>query len=82
MLSDIWEESSGAAVLEDLARERGMVKVLRIVLESRFGTLDDDIVTSLRGSDEAALETVGRHVTTGTLEQIRALVVRQANSEQ
>lgn len=72
MLGDLWEESSLKEALAVRERERGMGEAYRIVLEDRFGSLSEDIVNALDTSDEDTLRAVGRHVRTGTLEQIRA----------
>lgn len=72
MLGDLWQESSLAGALEDLARERAMGRMLQVVLEGRFGPLSEDIVATLNMADEATLWVIGAHAGTDTLEQVRA----------
>ncbi len=47
-------------------------KLMRLVLQGRFTTLDADLVAAIERADAATLEQVLPHATTEALEQLRA----------
>lgn len=71
MIENLWEQSSLKEALAMRAQERAMARMARLVLQSRFEPLTDDIVNALDSADEATLETIGEHATADTLEQVR-----------
>lgn len=50
----------------------GMRNTVRGVLEGRFATLPDDVIATLQAADETTLNIIIMHITTDTLEQVRA----------
>ncbi|MCA1599609.1 MAG: hypothetical protein LC769_11475, partial [Chloroflexi bacterium] len=68
---DLCEQSSLKEALAVRTQERAMARMAQLVLQSRFGPLPSDIVTTLDSADEATLETIGEHAATDTLEQVR-----------
>ncbi len=71
MIENRWEQSSLKDALTMRAEERAMTRMARRMLQSRFGPLNDDLVTVLDPADGATLETIGEHAATDTLEQVR-----------
>ena len=57
-----------------LARKEaeGMRKMTQIALEGRFGTLSGDLLAALEAASPETLEDIAAHISTDTLEQIRA----------
>lgn len=80
MIEEIWKESSFAEAVADILRpqleaegeRKAERKMAQIALEGRFGTLDEDILAAIQAADEAALEALIAHITSDTLEQVRA----------
>jgi hypothetical protein len=68
MLDDLLEDNSVAQYL----REQGERRMARVALEGRFGPLGADVVAALETADPDTLRTLVAHVTTDTLEQMRA----------
>lgn len=71
MIENLWEQSSLKEALAMRTQERAMARMAQLVLQSRFGPLPRDIVTTLDSADEATLETIGEHAVIDTLEQVR-----------
>ena len=67
MIDDLLKESSVVSAFLD----EGMRRMVRVVLEGRFGPLADDLLSAINKADEATLEQIGAHATTDSLEQIR-----------
>lgn len=88
VINELISESSMAGYFEELGLERGMQRGMqqgiqqgiqqglresvRLVLESRFGTLSEELREAIARADEATLEEALRHIATDALEQIRA----------
>ena len=76
MLDEIFEESSVAQYLMEKGQEEGRRQtardMARMALESRYGTLAEDLLAALNAADEAALRDVVAHIGTDSLEQARA----------
>jgi hypothetical protein len=76
-------------MIEDLLRESGMVELwrqegeremaqqmARVALEGKFGPLSAELLAALEQADTATLQAVVAHLTTDTLEQVRARLGR------
>jgi len=78
VLKDLWEQSSLGKALEVIAEERARLDTLhdaiRVVLNTRFGMLPDDLVGAIDNADEAASRIILARIGADTLEQIRALL--------
>lgn len=80
MLDDLLKESSVASAWFEEGIEQGlqqglqqgMRNTIRLVLEGRFGTLDEAVRAALDQADETLLADLSRHAGTDSLEQIRA----------
>jgi predicted transposase YdaD len=88
MLDEIFEESSVAQWLIERGRKEGSEQgrdegreegrrqmardMARMALESRFGTLSEEMLAALNIADEAALRDVVAHIGTDSLEQARS----------
>ncbi len=72
MIEEIWNESSYADAVRDHARKEMAQRMARVNLEGKFGTLSEDILAALKTADQTTLEAIGAHITTDTLEQVRA----------
>ena len=76
MIDDLIKESG----LADEWRAQGMAQgeqratqeAARIALEGRFGPLSDDLLAAIQQADTAPLLDLLAHITTETLEQVRA----------
>ncbi len=68
MTLNLWEESSLAGALKDEATR----DALRIVLETRFGVVEDDAQEAINGADETALKQLLRHAVADSREAFRA----------
>ena len=73
-MRELWEESSLKDALALLARERAMRESIRLVLEARFGPVDETMIETLKPLDEDALTELTRHAATGTLEEFRGRI--------
>ncbi len=62
MIENLWEQSSLKDALAMRVEERAMARMARLMLQSRSGPLNDDIVTALDTADGATLETIGEHL--------------------
>ncbi len=73
MVNDLWQHSSVAQELKEEGRVEGRAEaarhMARIALESRFGTLSEDMLAAIQAADEATLETL---ITAKSLEDARA----------
>ena len=81
MLDEIWNESSVAQAVREEGREEGRTEEARrmaqLVLERRFGALDQDLLEALSQAQEVVLEEVV--LESGlTLEQVRTRLVKRA----
>ncbi len=82
MLDELLRESSFYDVVyeegfvegETRGEARGALDGLRVVLESHFGALPDDMSAALAALDQPALMELLHHVATDTLEQVRARI--------
>ncbi len=82
MLDELLRESSFYDVVyeegfvegEMRGEARGALDGLRVVLESHFGALPDDMSAALAALDQPALMELLHHVATDTLEQVRARI--------
>ncbi len=80
MLDELLRESSFYDVVyeegfvegEARGETRGVLDGLRVVLESRFGALPEDVSAALAALEQPALMELLQHVATDTLEQVRA----------
>lgn len=72
MLDDLLKESNIGEVMHDLAVERDRAEAQSLVMEGRFGTLPNDMITAMHQRDGDALADLLRHAGTDTLEQMRA----------
>lgn len=52
--------------------EQGEVRMARRALEGRFGKLPEDLLAALTAADEATLDAIVTHITTDSIEQVRA----------
>lgn len=83
MTLNLWEHSSLKEVLAEMLREQiheealqegrheGMRESIRVVLDARFGPLDEALSSAIQRADEAALKDILAHAATDTAEQLR-----------
>jgi hypothetical protein len=72
MINELLRESSVAEEFIEQGREEGLRDAVRLLLESRFATLDQRVLETLARADRATLEQVLLHAATDTLEQLRS----------
>lgn len=73
--ADLWRREGREQGREE-GREQGSLegqrRMVRLVLEARFGALNDEVMAAVNRADEAVLEAVVRHSATDTWEQVRS----------
>lgn len=72
MIDEMIENSALAEEFLEKGISQGMHRMVRRVLEGRFGQLSDDMLAALAAADEHTLDEIGTHAATDTLDQIRA----------
>jgi len=65
-------EERGEQRGEQRGELRGAQRMAQRALEGRFGTVPQDVLDALAQADEATLEAIVLHITTDTIEQVRA----------
>lgn len=78
---DVLDALRRQQVIDDILKESSFTEVMRILLapeyarvalEGRFGTLDEQLLDALRDADEETCKAILAHVTTDTLDDVRA----------
>ncbi|HEY7358052.1 MAG TPA: hypothetical protein VH590_16345 [Ktedonobacterales bacterium] len=72
LIREIWKESSFAEAVTEITARQTARRMAQVALEGRFGTLSDELLAALKTADETTLESIVAHITSDTLEQIRA----------
>ncbi len=65
-------EAKGRAEGRTQGRGEGMRQLAQIALEGRFGTVDEDVQAALGTADETTLRLLVAHLSTDTIEYVRA----------
>lgn len=71
LMNEILKESNRPQTFREEGMLQGARRILRLVLEGRFGSLTDHLLAAINGADGATLEQVAAHAATDTLEQLR-----------
>jgi len=70
LAEEFFEEGKSQGLSQ--GRDEGMRRMVRMVLEGRFGPLSEDLLAALAATGESKLEEIGAHAGTDTLKQIRS----------